>query len=239
MWAQGFIYSSATVCSQGFILDVFYGRCKGDLDMTGKKRGDSSPQLSTIKKEAIKMKTRKITGIFLCLLMVAMAFAVVLPMSISAGAPDKEVPFKGGFDGSTVPRVDPNLERIVVFGQANQLGKFTAVIETDMIPGSDLNIYDYSGYPSVLATLSTTTTFFAANGDELYADLVLDGTLNLAIGNFPEYDLAGTITGGTGRFDGATGSFSGTGGQTSVPGEDNDLNSGTFAGTISTVGSNK
>jgi hypothetical protein len=177
----------------------------------------------------MRKNTRKISGIFLCLLMVAMVFAVALPMSISAGAPDKEVPFKGDFDGSTVPRVDPNLERIVV----------TAVIETDMIPGSDLNIYDYSGYPLVLATLSTTTTFFAANGDELYADLVLDGGLNLAIGNFPSYDLAGTITGGTGRFDGATGSFSGSGGQTAVPGEDNDLNAGTFTGTISTVGSNK
>jgi hypothetical protein len=185
------------------------------------------------------MKTKKISGIFLCLVMVAMVFAVAVPMNISAGAPDKEVPFKGDFDGSTVPRVDPNLERIVVSGQANQLGKFTAVIETDMIPGSDLNIYDYSGYPLVLATLSTTTTFFAANGDELYADLVLDGGLNLAIGNFPSYELTGRITGGTGRFDGATGSFSGSGGQTYVPGEDNDLNGGTFTGSISTVGSNK
>jgi hypothetical protein len=38
MWAQGFIYSSETVWSQGFILDGFNGRCKGDLDMTGMKK---------------------------------------------------------------------------------------------------------------------------------------------------------------------------------------------------------
>ncbi len=68
----------------------------------------------------MKNKTRKISGMFLCLVMVAMAFAVAVPMNISAGS--KEVPFEGGFDGSTVPRVDPNLERFVVFGQANQLG---------------------------------------------------------------------------------------------------------------------
>ena len=124
-------------------------------------------------------------------------------------------------------------------GQANQLGKFIAVIETDMILGSDLNIYEWIEFPVIaLATLTTTTTFTAANGDELYADLVLDGTLNLAIGNFPSYDLTGTITGGTGRFVGASGSFTGAGGQTHVEGEDNDLNSGSFAGTISTVGSN-
>jgi hypothetical protein len=99
-----------------------------------------------------------------------------------------------------------------------------------MVLGSDLNIYDYSGFPLVLATLSTSTTFTAANGD--------NGVLNLGIGNFPSYDLTGTITGGTGRFDGATGSFSGSGGQTYVPGEDNDLNGGSFTGSISIVGSN-
>jgi hypothetical protein len=199
------------------------GRKKRELDFLRKKEEDIM---------------KKIFVVFVLVLLIATVFAA-LPMNAGAGkAPDKRVPFKGGFDGSTVPRVDPNLERIEVSGQANQLGKFTAVIETDMIPGSDLNIYDYSGYPLVLATLSTTTTFFAANGDELYADLVLDGGLNLAIGNFPSYDLTGTITGGTGRFVGASGSFSGTGGQIPVLGEDNDLNAGSFAGTISIVGSN-
>jgi hypothetical protein len=182
---------------------------------------------------------RKIFGVFVLVVLIATLFAAI-PMNAGAGSSNTntQVPFKGDFDGSTVPRVDPNLERIEVSGEANQLGKYTAVIETDMVLGSDLNIYDYSGFPLVLATLSTSTTFTAANGDKLYADLVLDGVLNLGIGNFPSYDLTGTITGGTGRFDGATGSFSGSGGQTYVPGEDNDLNGGSFTGSISIVGSN-
>jgi hypothetical protein len=56
--------------------------------------------------------------------------------------------------------------------------------------------------------------------------------------NFPFFNLYGTILDGTGRFDGASGSYTVTGGQTSVPGPDNDLISGTFTGTISIVGSN-
>jgi hypothetical protein len=188
----------------------------------------------------MKKKTRKISGIFLCLLMVAMVFAVAVPMNIGAGSPkaNTQVPFEGTFDGSTVPRVDPDLERYEVSGQANQLGKFTVVMEADL---DLISIYDVVEYPILwLATLTfTTVTFTAANGDELYVDLLLDGVLNAVDQNFPSFTLSATITGGTGRFVGASGSFTGSGGQTSVLGDDNDLVSGAFAGTISTVGSNK
>jgi hypothetical protein len=51
MWAQGFIYSSVTVCSQGFILDGFNGRCEGDLDMTGKKGNRRKNLLNSILKK--------------------------------------------------------------------------------------------------------------------------------------------------------------------------------------------
>jgi hypothetical protein len=169
--------------------------------------------------------------------MVAMVFAVAVPMNIGAGAPDKQVPFMGNFDGSTVPRVDPNLERYEVSGKASHLGKYTVVMEADL---GLIFVYDVIAHPLYLATLPfTTVTFTAANGDKLYVDLVLDGVLHFDDQNFPSFTLDGEITGGTGRFEGATGSFTGSGGQISVPGEDNDLVSGTFAGTISTVGSNK
>ncbi len=185
----------------------------------------------------MKKKTRKISGIFLCLLMVAMVFAVAVPMNISAGS--KEVPIKGNFDGGNVPAVAP-LERVVVSGQANQLGRYTAVIDVN------LDIYTIIGAVEVapgvffpILVLPTTVTFTAANGDELYADMDLIGMRHMVDDYFPSFTLDGTITGGTGRFAGATGSYTGSGGQINMPGEDTDLTIGSWAGTISTVGSNK
>ncbi len=187
--------------------------------------------------EGMKKRMRKNSRLLLCLLMVAMLGAVAVPMNVSAD--EKYVPFKGDLDGSTVPRVDPDLERIEVSGKASHLGKYTAVVEADL----EEMILDWSTYdPStgtIYATLLTMATFTAANGDELYADLTLEGVFSLVAGNYPSFALTGTITGGTGRFDGASGSFTGTGGQTTVEGDDNDLISGSFSGTISTVGSSE
>jgi hypothetical protein len=190
----------------------------------------------------MRKKTRKISGMFLCLLMVAMVFAVAVPMSISAGSPkaNSQVPFRGSFDGGNVPAVDP-LERVVVSGQANQLGKYTAVIDANMA------VYDILGWVEIvpgeiyfpILRLPTTVTFTAANGDELYVDMDLIGMRHMGDGNFPSFTLDGTITGGTGRFAGATGSFAGSGGQITMPGDDTDLAIGSWSGTISTVGSNK
>ena len=189
----------------------------------------------------MKKKTRKRSGIFLCLLMVAMVFAVAVPMNISAESSNacSQVPFKGNFDGGNVPAVDP-LERIVVSGQANQLGEFTAVVDANM------GIYTIVGAVEVapgvyfpILLLPTTATFTAANGDELYADMDLVGMRHMVDGNFPSFTLDATITGGTGRFEGATGSFLGSGGQITMPGDDTDLVIGSWVGTISTVGSNK
>jgi hypothetical protein len=185
----------------------------------------------------MKKGIRKKSSIFVCLLMVAMLFAVAGPMNVSAGS--NMVPFKGNFDGSTVPRVDPDLERMEMSGKASHLGKYKAVAESDL----EEMILDWSTYnPStgtIYATLFTMATFTAANGDELYADLTLEGVFSLVIGNYPSFALTGTITGGTGQYEGASGAFTGSGGQTSIPGDDNDLITGAFAGTISTVGSNK
>jgi hypothetical protein len=179
---------------------------------------------------------KKIFGVFVLVLLIATVFAA-LPMNMSAGkAPDKQVPFKGYFDGGNVPAVDP-LERVVVSGEANQLGEYTAVIDANMA------IYTIVGWvevaPSVyfpILRLPTTVTFTAANGDELYVDMDLVGMRHMVDGNFPAFTLDGTITGGTGRFEGATGSFTGSGGQITMPGDDTDLVVGSWAGTISTVG---
>jgi hypothetical protein len=185
-----------------------------------------------VEKEAIKMK--KIFGIFV------LVFAA-LPMNVGAGSGNgcKQVPFKGTFDGGNVPADDP-LERIVVSGQANQLGRYTAVVDANM------SIYEIEGWVEVLPDvffpilrLPTTATFTAANGDKLYADMDLIGMRHMVDMNFPAFTLDATITGGTGRFDGATGSFLGVGGQITMSGNDTDLVIGSWAGTISTVGSNK
>jgi hypothetical protein len=186
----------------------------------------------------MRKKTRKISGIFLCLLMVAMAFAVAVPMSVSAASPkaNSQVPFEGTFDGGNVPAVDP-LERIVVSGQANQLGKFTAVVDANMAVYTIIGAVEVApGVYFPILLLPTKATFTAANGDELYADMDLVGMRHMVDGNFPAFTLDATITGGTGRFEGATGSFIGTGGQITMPGFDTDLVVGSWAGTISTVG---
>ena len=165
--------------------------------------------------------------------LVVLVFAAV-PTHVNAA---NEVPFKGNMDGSTVTSGNPAVERYEVSGQASHLGKYTAVVEADLTQIQIIGFDPDAGLP--IATLPLTATFTAANGDELYADIVLVGLFHPVNQNFPAFTFDATITGGTGRHDGATGSFTGEGGQTSVPGPDNDLLSGTFSGTISTVGSNK
>ncbi len=178
---------------------------------------------------------RKIFGIFVLVVLIATLFAA-LPMNAGAESSNAntQVPFEGNFDGNTVPSGNPYVERIEMSGQASHLGLYTAVVEADMTGYSIIGWDSNLGLPIIL--LPTTATFTAANGDELYADLILIGPFG---GNFPSFTLSGDITGGTGRLAGATGSFSGNGAQTTVPGEDNDLIDGDFTGTISTVGSNK
>ncbi len=187
----------------------------------------------------MKKEIRKKPSVFLCLLVLAMVFAVAVPMNVIADA--DEVPFKGKFDGGNVPAVAP-LERIVVSGQANQLGKYNAVVDANMAIYEIIGWVPIPGVPDPgfpILRLPTTATFTAANGDKLYADMDLIGMRHMIDMNFPAFTLDATITGGTGRFEGATGSFLGSGGQITMPGDDSDLVIGSFAGMISTVGSNK
>jgi hypothetical protein len=185
----------------------------------------------------MKKKTRKISGMFLCLVMVAMVFAVAVPMNISAGSGKArtQVPFGDDFNGGNVPMEAP-YERIVVHGIMPHFGKYTAVVTANMLRGAPTG--DFVG-PLPVVLLPTEVVFIAANGDELYAEMDLLGPYNPIDGNFPAFTLDATFTGGTGRFAGATGSYTGSGGQITMPGEDSDLVVGSFDGTFSTVGSNK
>jgi hypothetical protein len=161
----------------------------------------------------------------------AIVFCLALAAVVFAG---RYVPFKGSLDGSTVPPTTPGLERIEVSGNATHLGRFTAVLESDLTKIVVIGFDPDAGLP--IATVPGTIVFTAANGDQVEAEGDLTGLLNPVDGNFPSFTFDNTITGGTGRFAGASGSFSGSGGQTTVPGEDNDLITATFDGKISRVG---
>jgi len=160
---------------------------------------------------------------------------IVFGMVACIALAGSQVPFKGSLNGATVPPTTPGLERIEVSGKATELGKFDAVIETDLTQIVIIGFDPVAGLP--IATLPGTIAFTAANGDEVNGEGDLTGLLNPVDGNFPSFTFDITITDGSGRFDGATGSFTGSGGQTTVPGEDNDLITATFKGTISSVGS--
>jgi hypothetical protein len=183
---------------------------------------------------------KRILAIFVCLILTATLFAA-LPLNADAGkAPDKQVPFKGNMDGNTVPSGIQYVERIEMSGQASHLGLYTSVVMADMTQGTIIDFHP-SGLPIVALPLSV--TFTAANGDELHTVALLIGLYRPYgtepfNGNFPFFNLYGTIYDGTGRFDGASGSYTVTVGQLYVPGPDNDLISGTFTGSISIVGSN-
>lgn len=155
---------------------------------------------------------------------------IVLVLVAGSAVAGKPVPFKGNLDGSTVPRVNPALERFEASGHATHLGHYTLVAE------ADLNLIQIIGIDPVtllpIATLPLSAVFTAANGDEVHVDMVMTGLFHPVDLNFPSFTVVGTVIGGTGRFASASGSLTGSGGQTTVPGEDNDLISGEFSGTI-------
>jgi hypothetical protein len=96
------------------------------------------------------------------------------------------VPFKGQFTLT----INFATGLVVGNGTASHLGKFDAL-------GHD----DLSAFPFI----TSTETFTAANGDELY---ITQQGMAQDIGNgMLSGELDATITGGTGRFAGATGSY--------------------------------
>jgi hypothetical protein len=135
------------------------------------------------------------------------------------------VPFGGSWEGSTVSAT-PVGENVVLVvssgsGQASHFGHFEMTsphltfLDTGAVEGSQI--------------------FTAANGDTLTANISGQFVPN-EDGNL-EATLAGTITGGTGRFENASGSYDFH--IIARPAEFGFDSTATFSGTISTVGSNK
>jgi hypothetical protein len=139
-------------------------------------------------------------------------------------AAGEQVPFDGRLEGDvTVTPITPPLIVAVAIsgeGNANQLGKFTVSIPHVVNRGT--------------RTAEGSYTFTAANGDTLTADFTGQSSPTDTPGVIYIEENA-TITGGTGRFAGATGSFTVERLYDTVA----DTTIGSFAGTVSSPGSNK
>jgi hypothetical protein len=140
---------------------------------------------------------------------IALALCVALGVGTRVAA-GQDVPFKGGVAAvitEAVPGAGGLHITLIGSGNATHLGRFTRVENIVLHP-------DF--------TLDGEIVFTAANGDQLFVDVVGGFTSpTTAAGSY-------TITGGTGRFDDATGTAAFTGSTT-----DGLHFSIDFAGTIS------
>lgn len=142
---------------------------------------------------SLVVASRSLIGVFV------VALLVLLAPSHAQAAAAHAVPFKGSSEQQAVSAVPVDPDHVLVTtvgeGNATHLGHFTFV--SPHLSG----LSDFS--------IDGTQNFTAANGDELYGDL----SGNLA--PFVDTDghvylvgtVAGTITGGTGRFAGARGTY--------------------------------
>jgi len=149
-----------------------------------------------------------------------LALLAVLALAGPAAAEgrEKQVPFRGRFDGiATVTPLTPPFVAVNIEGEghATRLGHFDVSIP---------NVTDRSN-----GTAVGTYLFTAANGDTLTADFILhfDPANVPGVGSVV---VTATITGGTGRFAGATGSFVGD----RIADTVNGIVTESFDGTIST-----
>jgi hypothetical protein len=145
----------------------------------------------------------------------ALAIVAVLALAGPAAA-QKQVPFKGSFEGTVTRSLPPPPIAVLVdaVGTATQLGLFTLEIPHVVIPPNASGSYD----------------FVAANGDTLTAEFT--GVSMLVAPGILYIEESATITGGTGRFAGATGSFSVERLYDTIAG----TTVGSFEGTISSPG---
>jgi hypothetical protein len=133
------------------------------------------------------------------ILVILFASIASITLSATSALASTAVPFVGSSENQAISAVPVDPEHVFVTtvgeGQATHLGHFTFV--SPHLSG----LIDFS--------INGTQIITAANGDELHTTLsgnlhpVVDGTGHV----FLVGDIAGTITGGTGRFSNATGSF--------------------------------
>jgi hypothetical protein len=155
--------------------------------------------------------------------------ALMMWVAASAWAGD-QVPYKDRVEavivGADVESGFALLSFEVVRGQGTQVGRFTTFGELLV----DLDTLEFVG----------TNTFIAANGDNIFTDILGELTETDIPGVFI-IELDAAFDGGTGRFDGATGGFHGLGELQLGPG--GAFVGATFAGvgegTISSPGANK
>jgi len=153
---------------------------------------------------------------------IALAVVAVLGL-VGPVAAGEQVPFHGIYEGSFTQAPIPGTPTSLVVasgtGKATQLGHFS---------------FDFPLTVNVvLQTGSGTYTFTAANGDEVFADVLVQSSL-LPNGLRHVVEI-GIITGGTGRFAGTSGGFIGERLLNRATGEV----IGYFDGTISSPGAGK
>ena len=131
---------------------------------------------------------------FISLQLAALAVAAFFTITFTdSSRADTAVPFRGQMRGV---EITTGLEFPLLFvdatatGNASHLGRFGMTYEVTV----NLLTHDTSG----------SAVFTAANGDQLFTDLVGHGTDDGKVASVVEIH---TITGGTGRFAEATGSF--------------------------------
>lgn len=150
-------------------------------------------------------------------LAVILTAAVAVPQTT-----DKQVPFHGTFQGTDQ---DTGFTDTTVSvetkgtGVASHIGEFTFIQENtvNFLDGTDSGTAEW-----VAANGDTLSLTFSGSGQEISPDLI---TISETY----------TITGGTGRFAGAQGTFL----VTRIASGTTFLTSGSFVGSISTVGSSK
>jgi hypothetical protein len=125
--------------------------------------------------------------------------AMILTAALAvAAAAQKQVPFKGTFQGQDAhDTLPPGATTVVIHttatGTGTHLGKFSLIRE---VTGDLANF-----------TATGSAQWIAANRDSIYTTVVGQAELSDIPGGFLKVTEIHTITGGTGRFTGAQGSF--------------------------------
>ena len=150
----------------------------------------------------------------------SLALAVLAVLGLVGPTTAREqVPFQGSYEGRfTVTQLTPPFQLVVAIadGESTGLGhfRFDSTLTVD----------------SVLQIGGGTSTFTAANGDTVLADVITRSSI--LPNGLRHVEEIGVITGGTGRFAGASGSFIGERLLNRATGEV----TGFFDGTISSTG---